>query len=444
METLLVLHRRRRRLPSDSDSDSDSSSIDRKTEDALLKAAIDGDLAGFKGIIKSLGVGNADGAAIFSINKDDFGVLHCAARWGHLEVCKYLVEELGGDVNMPAAEGVTPFMASVEKGDVSIVNYFLDHGGDPMKADIRGRTVLHHAVITGCCKVIEFLLSRGVPVDVDFGRGTPLYLAVHCEEDKIVKILLDYHANPSTLVAGVSTPLMVAVLHRSLNCMKLLIEAGADVNGKGSIVSPLVIATLRGGCTDFIQFLLDAGADPNISDDLGRLPIELAAFYDCREEVEMLFPLTSPIPNVPNWSVDGVISNAKAKLSNAKLMVEGRKTMIKSEAGKAFQRKDYVMALALYDSAIKLAPDATLYSDRSLCKAKMGDGAGALLDAQQCRMMRPDWAEACYRLAAAHIVLEDYQQAAEAILEAEELDPETEDFEIEMRKVTEAMTRVSS
>jgi hypothetical protein len=33
---------------------------------------------------------------------------------------------------------------------------------------------------------------------------------------------------------------------------------------------------------------------------LGRLPIELAAINDCREEVEMLFPLTLPIPNVPN------------------------------------------------------------------------------------------------------------------------------------------------
>jgi hypothetical protein len=46
------------------------------------------------------------------------------------------------------------------------------------------------------------------------------------------------------------------------------------------------------------------------------LPIELAAARDCREEVEMLFPLTSPIPNVRNWSIDGIISHAK--LENAK------------------------------------------------------------------------------------------------------------------------------
>jgi hypothetical protein len=44
---------------------------------------------------------------------------------------------------------------------------------------------------------------------------------------------------------------------------------------------------------------------------LGRLPIELAALRDCMEEVEMLFPLTSPLPNVPNWTIEGVISHAK-------------------------------------------------------------------------------------------------------------------------------------
>jgi hypothetical protein len=35
----------------------------------------------------------------------------------------------------------------------------------------------------------------------------------------------------------------------------------------------------------------------------------------------------------------------------------------------------------------------------------MGDGEGALSDAYQCRMMRPDWAKACYRQATAHMLL---------------------------------------
>jgi hypothetical protein len=46
---------------------------------------------------------------------------------------------------------------------------------------------------------------------------------------------------------------------------------------------------------------------------LGRLPVEIAALRDCREEVEMLFPLTSPLPNVPKWTIEGVISHAKTE-----------------------------------------------------------------------------------------------------------------------------------
>uniref|UniRef100_A0A0A9BM56 Uncharacterized protein n=1 Tax=Arundo donax TaxID=35708 RepID=A0A0A9BM56_ARUDO len=139
---------------------------------------------------------------------------------------------------------------------------------------------------------------------------------------------------------------MGVLVYRSLKCMKLLIKAGADVNGKGSYTSPLVIATEQGGYTNFVRLLLKAGADPNIPDDLGRLPVELSALNDCCEEVEMLFPLTSPIPGVPSWSIDGVISHAK--LENAKPMEERhiarRKAMFKSQASRAFKLKEYDLA----------------------------------------------------------------------------------------------------
>ena len=144
-----------------------------------------------KGIVERLGKGNGDRAAVFSLKKGGVGVLHCAACAGHLKVCKYLVEELGGDANMTAAEGpslslsrsanwqfssmttfgtlyepcglflfiagVTPFMTAAQSGDVSTVKYLLDRGGDLMKADEKGRTVLHHAACTGYFSVINAL-----------------------------------------------------------------------------------------------------------------------------------------------------------------------------------------------------------------------------------------------------------------------------------------------
>lgn len=406
---------------------------------ALLRAAFDGNLGRLKDIVKSLG----DPAAVFSLNKDGIGVLLCASCQGYLEVCKYLVEELGADVNIPGARGVTPFMAAAESGDVPTVEYLLDHGGDLMKADDKGYTILHHAVAAGCCKVTEFLLSKEVPVDIDSGRGTPLYIAATNEKYKTLKILLDHHANPNTIVSGVGTPLMSALIYRSLKCMKLLIKAGADVNGKGSLMSPLVLATSQGGYTNFVQFLLKAGADPNIPDDLGRLPVELAALRDCREEVEMLFPLTSPIPNVPNWSIDGVISHEK--FQDTKPMdrhhIERRKAILKSQADKAFRQKEYKMASQCYGLAIDHAPNATLYANRSLCKVRMGDGEGALSDALRCRMMRPNWAKACYRQAAAHMLLKEYKQACDALLDAQKWDPGNAEIERELRKATELMKK---
>uniref|UniRef100_K4ALA4 Uncharacterized protein n=1 Tax=Setaria italica TaxID=4555 RepID=K4ALA4_SETIT len=387
-----------------------------------------------------------------------FGVLHCAACQGHLEVCKYLVEELGGGgslywgvlwhlANMKYLNccgstlyiaGVTPFMTSAQSGDISNVKYLFDHGGDLMKADAQGRNVLRYAVCTGSSTVTEFLLSKGIPVDIDFGDGTPLY---HASINENLLCLNNYFDNMDNM------------------CFTRV--AGADVNGKCSVVSPLVFATGHRGYTNFIRLLLKAGADPNIPDDV---PMTLSIFQllwhatwscfssvrDCREEVEMLFPLTSPIPNVRNRSIDGIISHAK--LENAKPMkeehVKVRKATMRSLADKAF-RTCCGNPCKLLFSVLKgsyvpchttlVDPNATLYSNRSLCKLKLGDGKGALSDAYRCRTLRPDWAKACYRQAKAHMLLKEYKQACDALLDAQKLDPGNEEIERALSKAIELM-----
>uniref|UniRef100_A0A453DFM3 Uncharacterized protein n=1 Tax=Aegilops tauschii subsp. strangulata TaxID=200361 RepID=A0A453DFM3_AEGTS len=135
----------------------------------------------------------------------------------------------------------------------------------------------------------------------------------------------------------------------------------------------------------------------------GNLPIELAAKRDCMEEVEMLFPLTSPIPTIPNWSIDGIISHAKFESAKPldRRQLEQTKATLKAHADHLFSLKDYKVASKAYD----VAPSATLYANRSLCKLLLDDGEGALSDALRCRMLRPNWVKACYRQAAAHKLL---------------------------------------
>ncbi|VAH58382.1 unnamed protein product [Triticum turgidum subsp. durum] len=174
-------------------------------------------------------------------------------------------------------------MVSAQSGDVATVKYFLDHGGDLVKADDKGRTVLHHAAGIGCCKVTEFLLSKGVPVDIDCGRGTPLFWAASNLFNACAQMTYVARLGPNIIINGTTSPLMSALAYRSLKCMKLLIKAGADVNCNGSMLTPLLLATMHGGYTNFIKLLLKAGADPNIPDDVCVLYI-LLIFADlvCR------------------------------------------------------------------------------------------------------------------------------------------------------------------
>ncbi|KAK1662311.1 hypothetical protein QYE76_050470 [Lolium multiflorum] len=101
------------------------------------------------------------------------------------------------------------------------------------------------------------------------------------------------------------------------------------------------------------------------------------------------------------------------------------------------------MASGFYDLAIAHGESATLYANRSLCKLLMGNGEGALSDALRCRMLRPNWGKACYRQAAAHMLLKDYKQACDALLDAQKLDPGNVEIENELRKARELMKNPS-
>ena len=54
----------------------------------------------------------------------------------------------------------------------------------------------------------------------------------------------------------------------------------------------------------------------------GFKPIEVAALRDNLEVVEHLLPLTSPIPGVSNWTVDGIVKYASSKMEEEKVPLE--------------------------------------------------------------------------------------------------------------------------
>uniref|UniRef100_A0A453JG56 Serine/threonine-protein kinase BSK1-like TPR repeats domain-containing protein n=1 Tax=Aegilops tauschii subsp. strangulata TaxID=200361 RepID=A0A453JG56_AEGTS len=342
-------------------------------EARFIEAAHNGDVGKIKKIAKELDV-QGRGIPVTVANTTYMGMnaLHAAAGCGSFSVFQYLVEEVKMDVDLPdTAQQFTPVAHAVTNGNLPAVKYLIDHGADVHQQRAKGNiTLLHAAAVHGYSEIVKFLLARGADVNAVSDLGTALTHAAIRGFPSIVKTLLEHNA-----------------------------DGGAKVSGDSPRDNLLVKAAEK-GLTEAIKCLLEAGANPNVPNTFGRLPIELAAEYGTREDVEILFPFTSPISTVANWSVDGIISHVKMEIKQLEddNFVKERVSDLKRQADEAFKKQDYLNASVLYTQALKMDNfDAKLLSNRSLCWLRMGDGQRAFDDATKCKRLRPKWAKAHYR-----------------------------------------------
>ncbi|KAK1625898.1 hypothetical protein QYE76_000213 [Lolium multiflorum] len=402
-------------------------------EARFLAAAHHGDVRKIKKIAKELDVqGRGIPATVASTTYMGMNALHAAGGRGRLPAYEYLVEEVGMDVDKPdTAQAFTPAAHAVTNGCLPAIKYLVNHGADVRQQRSKGNiTLLHTAALLGYSEIVEFLLSRGADVDAISDLGTPLAVAALRGYASIVKILLQNNADPNKASCQFG-PLTLALQKSSVSCMKLLIQGGTKVSCDNPFDNPLLKAAEK-GLTEAIKCLLEAGANPNVHDTFGRLPIELAAEYGTREDVEILFPFTSPISSVEKWSVDGIISHVKMEIKQLEdgNFVKKRMSDLKRQADEAFKKQDYPNASLLYTQALKMDNfDAKLLSNRSLCWLRMGDGQRAFDDAAKCKRLRPKWAKAHYRQGAALMFTKEYDGAYSALSRALELDPESEEIE---------------
>uniref|UniRef100_A0A0D3FMF6 Uncharacterized protein n=1 Tax=Oryza barthii TaxID=65489 RepID=A0A0D3FMF6_9ORYZ len=305
-------------------------------ESAFLEAVAEGNVRRLKKMVNRMD--EKDRAKLTDMHIDGSGLMQVAANLGKIEVIRYLVEELGFDVNAGClCGGATALGCAALFGEVNTVRYLLDCGADPNKIDETGHVALHCAVKNGHEEVAHLLLSSGSRVDIAVAHGTPLHIAVSFGKTGVVKILLDHHSDPNNTSGVWGTPILTA-LHST--------KHGLDESDSL-------------GC---VKLLVKVHADPNIPDkQSGRTPIEIAASLRRRNHVEILFPFTSPVRAVTNWTVEGIITHGKSRFSMPKIKdepcskVNDRKIELKSLGGKAVKRKDYLGASRIYSEEHKKA-----------------------------------------------------------------------------------------
>jgi palmitoyltransferase len=110
-----------------------------------------------------------------------------------------------------------------------IVNLLLEHGADPLLADVQGYNILHLATIDGNAYLLVLLLHQEIPVDITDPQGhTGLMWAAYKGYPACVDLFLRWGANVNAVDEGGLTPLHWALVKGSAPCVQKIIEYGTD------------------------------------------------------------------------------------------------------------------------------------------------------------------------------------------------------------------------
>lgn len=97
-----------------------------------------------------------------------------AAKYGDVNVVKFLVEKCNADVNMLDENHTTPLHIAAIEGNYEVVKYLAEHGADLNTRDIEGYTPLMNATIEGNFEIVRLLILKGATFERDVKEEQPL------------------------------------------------------------------------------------------------------------------------------------------------------------------------------------------------------------------------------------------------------------------------------
>ena len=213
---------------------------------------------------------------------DDSGMncLHIAAKYGHLNLCKTLIDKYKLDVDMKDNEGQTALHISAQNGSYDLVKFFVDMGAEVKLKDNSGMNCLHIAAKNGhlnLCKtlIVKYKFDVGI---ADNEGQTALHVSTRNGSYELVKYFTDMGTDINLEDNSGLNCLHIAAKNGYLDlCTTLINKYKFDVDNVDNEGRTALHISAKNGSYDLVRCFADMGADINLKDNSGMNCLHIAA-----------------------------------------------------------------------------------------------------------------------------------------------------------------------